>query len=170
MADDELIDRIRAVHRAFPSGVAIVTTSLDDEPLGLAVNAFSSVSLEPPLVLVCVKTTAQTHDHLYANDHLGVNFLAHDQGGIAMRFAQSGGDKFADLAWTPGIAGTPLITGAAGHFETTVEQRLRAGTHTIFIARVVDAVAGDRPPLLYHAGGFWDGAKLVAASTEEHAA
>ncbi len=163
MPDDDLIERVKRVHRAFPSGVAVVTTSIDGAPFGLAVNAFSSVSLDPPLVLVCVRTSANTHDLLYREDHLGVNFLAHDQSAIAGAFSRSGGDKFAGIAWEPGIGGAPILDGAAGAFETRVEQRLRAGTHTIFIARVLGARASGRPPLLYHDAAFWDGAHLVPA-------
>lgn len=157
----DLQARVRDVHRCFPSGVAVVTTSVDGEPYGLAVNAFSSVSLEPPLVLVCVKTTAQTHDHLYRGEHIGISFLAHDQVSVASVFATSGGDKFSQIAWHPGSTGVPVITGSSAYLETEIEQRLSAGTHTIFIGRVVDADAPARPPLVYYDGKFHDGAQLV---------
>jgi flavin reductase (DIM6/NTAB) family NADH-FMN oxidoreductase RutF len=157
----DLQSRVRDVHRCFPSGVAVVTTSVDGAPYGLAVNAFSSVSLEPPLVLVCVKTTAQTHDHLYRGEHIGISFLAHDQVSVASVFATSGGDKFSQIPWHAGSTGVPVITDSSAYLETEIEQRLSAGTHTIFIGRVVDADAPARPPLVYFDGKFHDGAQLV---------
>lgn len=160
---EDLIERVKAVHRCFPSGVAVVTTCVEDRPYGLAVNAFSSVSLEPPLVLVCVKTTAQTHDHLYGGEHIGINFLAHDQKAIAAVFARSGGDKFAGLSWRAGTCGVPVLDGVSAHLEAAIEQRITAGTHTIFISRVLHADAPARPPLVYYDSSFFDGAQLVTA-------
>jgi flavin reductase (DIM6/NTAB) family NADH-FMN oxidoreductase RutF len=165
MPTPELANRVKAVHRCFPSGVAVVTTALDDTPYGLAVNAFSSVSLEPPLVLVCVKTTAQTHDHLYRGEHIGINFLAHDQASVASVFATSGGDKFAELSWRAGTSGVPILDGVCAYLEIAIEQRLPAGTHTMFVGRVVEADATAHPPLVYFDGGFYDGARLTPVAS-----
>jgi flavin reductase (DIM6/NTAB) family NADH-FMN oxidoreductase RutF len=160
---DELADRVRAVHRSYATGVAVVTTHADGAPFGLAVNAFSSVSLEPPTVLVCVATAAQTHEHLYRGEHIGVNLLAHDQLDVARVFARSGGDKFASVAWAPGGSGVPVLDGVAAWLELAIEHRLAAGTHTIFLGRVIAAEASDRPSLVYQAGGFFDGGRLAPA-------
>jgi flavin reductase (DIM6/NTAB) family NADH-FMN oxidoreductase RutF len=159
----DLSERVRAVHRSYATGVAVVTTAAGGAPFGLAVNAFSSVSLDPPTVLVCVATSAQTHEHLYRGEHIGVNLLAHDQLDVAGVFAKSGGDKFASIAWSPGGSGVPVLDGVAAWMELAIEQRLAAGTHTIFIGRVIGAEAFDRPSLVYQAGGFFDGAKLAPA-------
>lgn len=166
-ADAGLRDRVLAVHRRFPSGVAVVTTAVDGQPYGLAVNAFSSVSMEPPLVLVCVKTSAKTHDHLYRGERLGINFLAHDQRPVAERFARSGGDKFETVAWRAGPAGVPMLEGVGAYLEVRIEQRVAAGTHTIFVGEVLEAKAPARPPLVYFEGAFFDGAELqpVAAGS-----
>lgn len=173
-ADPALADRVRGVHRSYATGVAVVTTAVDGAPFGLAVNAFSSVSLEPPLVLVCVSTTAKTHDHLYRGEHIGINFLAHDQVELASLFATSGGDKFAAIAWAPGGSGVPVLDGVSSWLEVEIEQRLAAGTHTIFVGRVIAADAPARPPLIYHDGRFFDGNRLLPAagqarSTQEDA-
>ncbi|HWT91364.1 MAG TPA: flavin reductase family protein [Solirubrobacteraceae bacterium] len=160
----ELAARVRAVHRCFPSGVAVVTTVSEGAPYGLAVNAFSSVSMEPLLVLVCVKTSAQTHPHLYAGDHLGINFLAHGQRALAERFATSGGEKFLDVAWSAGATGVPVLAGVSAHLEVQVQQRLAAGTHTIFLGEVAEADAPAHPPLVYFDGGFYDGDRLEATA------
>ena len=158
---EEIRDQVRAVHRTYPTGVAVVTTAEDGAPYGLACNAFSSVSLDPPLVLVCVNTSAQTHEHLHRGLHLGINFLAHDQIEVANRFATSGGDKFSDTEWAPGQTGVPVLHGVASHVETEIAERIPAGTHTIFLCRVVTAVSHGRPPLVYLGGGFFDGGQLV---------
>lgn len=156
-------DRVRAAHRCYPTGVTIVTTCLDGTPYGLAVNAFSSVSMDPPRVLVCVKTSSQTHEHLVAGTHLGINFLSHGQYDIASVFATSGGDKFAQLGWRAGIHGVPFIDGASAGLEVEIEQRLPATTHTIFIGRVVNAEVSGTAPLIYHDGAFFDGSRLHPA-------
>jgi flavin reductase (DIM6/NTAB) family NADH-FMN oxidoreductase RutF len=161
--EQPLLDRVRAAHRCFASGVAVVTTLADGQPRGLAVNAFASVSLEPPVVLVCVKRTAQTHEHLYAGEHIGISFLAHDQAEVAAAFATSGGDKFVGVGWHAGASGVPLLDGAAAHLELEVEERVPVATHTVFLGRVVEAQAPARPPLVYVDGRFFDGSRLVAA-------
>jgi flavin reductase (DIM6/NTAB) family NADH-FMN oxidoreductase RutF len=157
-AGSDLVDRVKDVHRHFPPGVTFVTTFARDEPRGLAVNAFSSISIEPPVVLVCVAKTSATYDLLYASDSIGVSILANDQVTIARRFAVSGGDKFADLDWVRGESGVPLVAGACAHLELSVERRIIAYTHSIFIGRVTHARTSARQPLLYSAGEFYDAA------------
>jgi flavin reductase (DIM6/NTAB) family NADH-FMN oxidoreductase RutF len=154
------LDDVRAFHRRFATGVTVVTVSDGDDALGLAVNAFSSVSLDPPLVLVCVAGTAATHPTLFASDRFAVNILAHDQAAIARTFARSGGDKFSGIAWRVGAHGSPILGGVAAHVEALTLQRISAFTHTIFVGRVVDAEVHDRSPLVYLGGSLYDGAAL----------
>jgi flavin reductase (DIM6/NTAB) family NADH-FMN oxidoreductase RutF len=155
---------LREVHRRFPTGVTVVTTQVDGQPHGLAVNAFASVSLDPPMVFVCVAASAATYAKLFVNDHIGISFLAEDQADVAARFARSGGDKFADLEWAAGAHGAPLIDGAAGHLELEVVHRIPVYTHTAFLGRVVMAAAYDREPLVYLAGSFFRGSTLVGVN------
>jgi len=154
---------LRGVHRKFPTGVTIVTTMEGAAPTGLAVNAFSSISLDPPLVLFCVGRTSQTHTRLFAGDAVGVNILARDQRPVAARFAVSGGDKFESVEWTLGENGAPLLAGVAARLEGVIETRIAAPTHTIFITRVTAAEAFDRQPLLYLGGAYFDSVDLAAA-------
>lgn len=126
----------------------------DDKPRGLAVNAFSSVSIDPPVVLVCVSNQAATAPALHESDHIAINMLAEDQVAVARRFAVSGGDKFAELDWSPGRHGAPVLNGVTAHLEAKIERRIPAYTHTIFLARVLDATAHDRPPMIYLGGRF----------------
>lgn len=161
---DDLVERVKGVHRAFPTGVTVVTTCIEGVPYGLAVNAFSSISLSPPLVLVCVAETSSTYDRLFQGDHLAVNILSADQSSVAHRFAKSGGDKFAELEWRRGVHGAPVLEGVAGHLELEIEKRVPAYTHTIFIGRVIEAQAGDREPLVYLGARFYEAGNLRQAS------
>jgi flavin reductase (DIM6/NTAB) family NADH-FMN oxidoreductase RutF len=160
MPEDVLVSDVKAVHRRFPTGVTVVTTCVDGQPYGLAVNAFSSISLSPPLVLVCVAERSATHARLFQGDHIAVNILAHDQEDVAGVFARSGVDKFRDLQWHRGQHGAPVLEGVSAYLELEIEKRIPAYTHTIFIARVRDAIATDRSPLVYLGGRLIDGAQL----------
>lgn len=162
-----LSDRVRRVHAQFPTGVMVVTTAVDGVPFGLAVNAFSSVSLEPPVVLFCVAKSSRTHDHLYRADWAAVNILSHRQLSVAKRFASSSPDKFAGLDWTPGPQGAPLIDGASAWLEVELRLKIDASTHTIFTGQVQAATAADTPPLVYLAPGLFDGAQLTVAVDHE---
>ena len=164
---DALVDRLKAVHRSYMTGVSIVTVVAQGQPYGLAVSAFASVSLTPPLVLFCISTAARSHVHLFRGEHAGINILAHDQAAVAAAFAMSGGDKFLDLAWHEGQSGVPVLDGVSSYLEVRIQQRLSAGTHTIFIGEVIVAEAYGRPPLLYHDGSFFDGAKLQPVPTAD---
>lgn len=152
---DGLRERVRRAHRRYPTGVTIVTTQTDGGPVGLACNAFASVSLDPPLVLVCVNTATRSHEHLHAGEHIGINVLACDQADLARRFAMSSPDKFAGVPWEPGAqTGVPLLFGTVAAFETVIQQRIPAGTHTIFVCEVVAAQESEREPLLYVGGAY----------------
>jgi flavin reductase (DIM6/NTAB) family NADH-FMN oxidoreductase RutF len=154
---------VRRVHRRYVTGVTVVTTVVDGTPYGLAVNAFSSISLDPPLVLVCVARTAETYPRLFSSERFAVNILAHDQASVAAQFARSGVNKFAGLAWRFGEYETPLLDGVAAALELQVESRLPVYTHAIFIGRVLSTVVTDSPPLIYHEASMFDGGRLEPA-------
>jgi steroid delta-isomerase-like uncharacterized protein len=161
-ASDVEPDVLRAVHRANATGVMIVTTLVGGKPRGLAVNAFASISLTPPLVLVCVARTSATYPGLFSTDAFAVNVLSSDQADVARKFAASGDDKkFDAVAWRPGASGVPILEGTCGYFEAETQERAQATTHTIFIGHVMAAEQFDRPPLLYMGGRFYDSAGLV---------
>jgi len=148
-------EAVRAFHRCFVTGITVVTLRVDDEPRGLAVNAFASLSLDPPLVMVSISRTAQTYEAFFATDVFGVNLLAADQADVARRFAVSGGDKFAGLDWQSGPHGTPMLEGSMAFLEARLENRIEAGTHVLFIGRVLEARASGKEPLIYWDGGLW---------------
>lgn len=160
---EALATAVRSVHRNYPSGLTIVTTLDADQPQGLAVSAFSSVSLDPPTVMVLVAYTSSNHGRFYTADTLGINLVSTDQVAVARRFATSGGDKFAGLAWHRGPNGAPILEDSFGHFEIAIQERILAHTHTMFIGRVLSAgFKTEASPLIYVRGGFYDGGRLVA--------
>ena len=154
-------DLMKQVNRQFVTGVTVVTTMDGDVPRGLAVNAFASVSLEPPTVMVCVQRTSSTHDCLFRADHLAINILSTDQLDVVKRFATKSADKFAELVWRPGPFGSPYIDRSSAQMEVQIRERLQASTHTVFICRVVEAQVSDRSPMVYSAGQFFDSGALT---------
>lgn len=149
-------DLLKQVNRKFVTGVTIVTTMDEETPRGLAVNAFANISLDPPTVMVCVQRTSSTHDCLFRATHLAINIASTAQMDVLGTFASKAPDKFADVEWTPGRFGSPLLARSSAHMEVEIRERLQASTHTVFICRVVDAEVSDVPPVVYAAGRFYD--------------
>ena len=135
----------------FTTGVTVVT-SCDAEGVryGLTANSFTSVSLEPPLVLFCAYQRALSLEGLIRSGHFAINVLAADQEDTAKRFARPAEDKFAGLDWRVGILGDPLLDRCIAHIECTIENRHPSGDHDIVIGRVhrVKFYAGE--PLIFH--------------------
>lgn len=154
------LDLMKQVNRQFVTGVTVVTAIDGEKPRGLAVNAFSSVSLDPPTVMVAVQRTSSTHDCLYRAGHLAINILSVDQVDVVNTFAVKSDNKFAGLDWEPGPFGSPLIGRSAAQMEVEIRERLQASTHTVFVCRVVHATVSDRPAMIYSAGKFFDGSAL----------
>jgi flavin reductase (DIM6/NTAB) family NADH-FMN oxidoreductase RutF len=155
------LDMMKKVNRQFITGVTVVTAMDDDKPRGLAVNAFASISLDPPTVMVAVQHTSSTHDCLFRANHLAINILSTDQIDVVNRFAVKSDDKFAGLDWEPGPFGSPLIGRSAAQMEVEIRERLQASTHTVFMCRVVHAAVSDRDAMIYSAGKFFDGGSLA---------
>ena len=157
--DPELM---KGFNRQFVTGVTVVSTMDDDRARGLAVNAYCSISLDPPLVMVCIQRTSSTYPALFRATHLGVNVLGRDQHDVVSVFASKDPDKFARVDWQPGPHGSPLVTGSAAMLEAEIQERFQAKTHTIFVCRVRHAEVNDQEPMVYKAGKFFDGGKLAA--------
>ncbi len=156
------LDAMKAFNRQFVTGVTVVTTMEDGKPKGLAVNAYSSISLEPPLVMVCVQKTSSTYPALFASTHLGINILSREQKDTVSTFASKSTDKFADIEWHQGPEGSPLIDSSSAMIEAEIRERFQAKTHTIFVCRVRHAEVTDIEPMVYKAGRFYDGANLAS--------
>jgi steroid delta-isomerase-like uncharacterized protein len=148
---------LKQAHSKFVTGVTVVAgMSAEGQPFGLAVNAFMSVSLEPPTIVVCIGAGSRSHDQFVRSKGFAVNILAANQAAIARQFAQSGIDKFSGIAWSPGVSGVPVIEDCAASFEVEKVECLRASTHTIFIGHVVSVRTSERPPLIYMGSQFFD--------------
>lgn len=138
----------------FASGVTVVTTEHEGKPFGMTVAAFSSLSLHPPLILVCVEKTVKTHDAIAGAGKFGVSILSSKQTDISNRFASRSEDKFAETEVVRGELGVPLIGGAITRLECRVSERLEGGDHTIFVGEVVDAKTEEGEPLVYFRSGY----------------
>lgn len=147
--------RLREVYGTFPSGVAALSAIVDGAPIGLAVSSFTSVSLDPPLVSVCVAHSSTTWPVLRAAPRLGVSILSAAQERAGRQLASRGADRFAELGWRTTVDGAVLLDGASGWLETSVDQQVRAGDHDIVVLRVHDLDADhDISPLVFHASRF----------------
>lgn len=138
------------------TGVAVATaTAPDGRPCGLTANAFCSVSLEPPLILVCVEQDADSHDCIRAAGTFAINILNDRDERLARHFAgDNPGEKFTGIAWHPGSAGAPLLDDALAWIECRLQAEHPGGDHTIFVGAVTGGHAGDGTPLLYYRGGY----------------
>ncbi|MFB7181305.1 flavin reductase family protein [Streptomyces sp. NPDC056257] len=142
---------LKSVLSSFCTGVAVVTARGDDgRPAGMAVQSFSSVSLDPPLVCFCPARTSSTWPRIEAAGAFAVNILAADQEELCRRFAVTGGDKFAGVPWSAGGNGAPLLDGVLASVECDLEGVLDGGDHAIVLGRVTGLTAHrGAPPLLY---------------------
>ena len=145
----------RSVLSRIASGVTIVTT-VDDAGTdhGMTVSAFSSLSLEPPLVLFCIDHAASMHELLLAHPGCGISILSSTQEAYSRRFADLEMQRFDGIAYTRGESGVVLLDDALAHLECRITDHYDAGDHTIFVASVERAEAHDGRPLLYYRGGY----------------
>jgi flavin reductase (DIM6/NTAB) family NADH-FMN oxidoreductase RutF len=147
--------RLRQVFGAFPTGVTAVAALVDGVPVGIAASSFTSVSLSPPLVSVCVAHTSTTWPTLARASRVGVSVLSSGQESVARRLASKEPDRFAELAWRASDDGAVVIHGASAWFDCTIADRVRAGDHDIVLLQVHDLdVDPDSSPLVFHASAF----------------
>ena len=147
--------RFRQLLGAFATGVAVATAlDANSRPAGMTASAIASVSLEPPLLLVCVWQAADFHATITAATHFGLNVLADDQETLSRRFSLDHPDRFADCAWHPDATGVPVIEGTVAHIICARDAAYPAGDHTIFLGRVLDGAVSDRSPLLHVRGTY----------------
>jgi len=156
-SDAVAIDKseLRRVMGHFATGVTIITTR-DEEghPFGLTANAVCSVSLVPPLILICVDKVADTYPYFDRSKVFTVNILADAQEGISRRFATSGIEKFEGIGYHKSETGCAVLDDAVGHMDCRIVQAHDAGDHSIYVGEVLGADANDVPPLLFYRGGY----------------
>ena len=148
--------QFRTALSRFASGVTVVTTrDAEGRPQGITVSAFSSLSLDPPLVLVCIDRGAYIYEAFAASGVFVVNILAADQEELSRLFASREPNKFEGLGYTEGLVGAPVLDHALATIECRVRYTYEGGDHTIFVGEVEHAaVREDTAPLLYYRGGY----------------
>lgn len=137
------------------SGVTVVTARDAHGPVGMTAASFSSLSLEPPLVLVCVAHEAMSHDGLVGAEGFVVHVLGRDQQHLSERFAEVGSEKFAAIEDERGPFDAPLLPLGVARIACARESLLRGGDHTILVGRVVATDLGDAEPLVYCDRAYW---------------
>ncbi len=153
------IDKFRKVLGSFATGVTIITLKCKDEIHGLTVNAFTSVSLEPPIILICIQKKGNSHACFSAYNRFVVNILSMEQEELAIRFADSdllGPDRFNNLSFQSTEQGIPILDGTSGYLECRIVNEFDGGDHTIFFGELENAeeIEGKSPLLFYKSKFF----------------
>ena len=149
----------RSTVGAFATGVTVVTTRGEEHAYGMTANAFSSVSLDPPLILVCVISPSEGAEHITRNGVFAVNILTSEQEPLSRYFASRdrprGRDAFAEVAHRFAASGSPILEGSAAVLDCRLHTTHEAGDHLIFIGEVLELEVQDgHEPLLFHGGGY----------------
>ncbi len=144
----------RTVLGHFGTGVTIVTAVDGGEPVGMACNAFASVSLEPPLVLFCAANSSTTWPRIHNAGHYCVNILHEDGEEMCRSFATRGADRFAGVGYRIGASGAPVLDDALAYIDCDIEAEHEAGDHTIVVGRVREMGHREGKPLMFFRGGY----------------
>lgn len=148
-------DEFRAALGRFTSGVTVVTTrDANAQPHGLTVSAFSSLSLTPPLVLICIERQTASHDAFNEAGAFVVNILAADQETLARHFATPLENKFSGIAYRKGVNDIPVLENTLANLRCRIVQTFEGGDHTIFVGEVEEVTMHDTSPLVYYRGGY----------------
>jgi 3-hydroxy-9,10-secoandrosta-1,3,5(10)-triene-9,17-dione monooxygenase reductase component len=146
---------MREVMGHFASGVTVVTAVTDAGPIGFTCQSFSSLSLDPPLVVFAPGRTSLTWPLLRGIGRFCINVLAEGQDAVSRNFARSGVDKFAGVRWRPSALGSPVLDDVVAWIDAELWAEYDGGDHTLAVARVLDLGADPRRrPLLYHRGAY----------------
>ncbi|RKT99398.1 flavin reductase [Burkholderia sp. Nafp2/4-1b] len=148
--------QLRAAFGQFPTGVTVITTrSQDGRKVGLTANSFSSLSLDPPLVLWSLRKVAPSRPDFVAATHFAINILAHDQIELSRRFATPSADKFDGVPHVDAdVGGVPCLDGSSARFVCRNIGHYEGGDHLLFIGEIEQFDAFGKPPLVFHAGQY----------------
>lgn len=144
----------RTVMGHFLTGVTVITAMDGDTPVGMAASSFTSLSMDPPLVLFCAGASSSTWPRIQRTGHYCVNVLAADQEQVSRQFASKLPDKFDGIGWTHARSGSPRITGALAWIDCRIEAEHLGGDHIIVVGRVLDLGHDEGEPLGYYRGGY----------------
>lgn len=144
----------RRIMGKFATGVTVVTLRSGETLWGMTANAVTSLSLDPPLVIVAVDRKGQTHGYMKTAGGFAINILAAHQEELSRRFAAAGPKDFSDLTWTAAQTGAPILADTLGYVECRTVEILPGGDHDIFVGEILAGEARDGSPLLYFAGRY----------------
>lgn len=148
-------EELRRVMGHFATGVTVITTKdKEGTPFGLTANAFTSLSLDPPLVLVCIDKAVQCYSCFEESKVFAVNVLSEEQEELSRRFATKGIEKFSGIKWHMGENGVALLDGVIGYIECKVVNSYEGGDHTIYVGEIVHASASGDRPLIFFKGQY----------------
>jgi flavin reductase (DIM6/NTAB) family NADH-FMN oxidoreductase RutF len=148
-------DEFRRVLGQFATGVTIITAMADGEPAGVAANSFTSVSLDPPLVLFCVARTSSTWPRIEKARRFAVNILGEHQEELCRLFATKGADRFANTEWHIGVGGSPVLHDTLAYLDCEFWAEYDGGDHIIVVGRVLDlGLTHDAGPLVFFRGKY----------------
>jgi len=150
-------DEFKQSLQRWASGVTVVTTQAEgEEPRGMTVTSFASVSLSPPQILVCLNDSAETGESIKKSGIFVVNILASNQESVSNNFAggNSMQERFSATSWTNGVTGTPVLDDSLASLECGVVQEMRAGTHWVIVGEVKNVICRSGSPLLYYGAGY----------------
>ena len=167
---DDTRRQLRQAFGSFATGVTVVTArDQEGRPIGFTANSFTSVSLDPPLLLVCLAKTSSNLEHFSRASRFAVNILGETQKEISNRFASRVEDRFAETAWHEGRENTPLIDGAVAWFDCRTDNLVDAGDHIILIGLITEFDHSEQRPLAYLRGHYLDlGLAEEAADSVSH--
>lgn len=150
MKNEGLQDLFKKAMGNYPSGVTLITTrSEEGSPIGMIANSFTSLSMEPALILWSIDHKVSTYNHFIQSNEFAIHILAAEQAELIKKFT-SKGNRFADVDWAPSENNIPIVKDSLAVFECTTYNKVEAGDHTIIIGEVKDVKTEDKEPLLYH--------------------
>ena len=154
---------LRKTLGCFPTGVVVAATlDVNGKPAGLTINSFSSVSLDPPLILISIALKAPSLSAFRQHDAFTINVLSEEQKTVCKQFATPSDDKFRGIDWHPGVVGAPVVAGALAVIQCRAYRRYEGGDHEIMLGEVVQLGFTDKQPLVYHRGDFAELARTCA--------
>ena len=151
----------------FPTGVTVITTSVDGKREGLTANSFSALSLDPPLILWSIVRKSASLPGFLASGHFAINILAAGQSELSHRFATPSPDKFEGLDVEEGLGGSPLLPGILASFECQTDRTLDGGDHVLFVGRVLRIRYRDGDPLIFSAGRYCTALPMRASAESD---
>ncbi len=139
----------------YATGITVATAlGADGAPHGLTVNSFTSVSLDPPLVLICIAHSSAVLEHFRATPYFAINILREGQESLSNHFARKGHDRFEGISWVPGVSGAPLLPDSLATLQCEIHRRVAAGDHDILIGEVQALEISNGRPLLYFSSAY----------------